>query len=166
MKLIGEKNNFAIEFKIVDKVNLMGYAKIWMSNKFLGSNEDLIFLRGYLLNGMIQILNSKQIDDCVFKTFLNYKLKNIFYYLKYNLDNDNESNNTYCYYVNLGTFTDDYNVFSFFHDDYVYIVWKIINKNSNFNDVFQDKKGVNLFKIHNKELEIMVKELEGELNNI
>ncbi|UUC44824.1 hypothetical protein [Flavobacterium cerinum] len=163
--LIGTKEKLGIEFSILDNKNLTGNAKIWVGNAFFGTNEDVIFLKGYLLNGLKELLNARVIDSPIFQTFSNYKLKNIFYYLKHNLDCKKEAINTYPYLIHFGTFTDDYIVFAFSYQNSIYILWKIINKHSIFKDIQASKKGIHLFKTSKEELQVIISQLEIFLEN-
>jgi len=42
LKLIGNKSEFAVEYKISDIPSMMGYGKLWIQGKFYGTNQDLI----------------------------------------------------------------------------------------------------------------------------
>ncbi|CAM4095766.1 hypothetical protein FLBR109950_15810 [Flavobacterium branchiophilum] len=152
MKIIGNKSKIAIEYKVKDKKQFIGYSKIWLSNNFIGTIEDLIFFKGYLFNGLDYLVNCDEIDSCLFNVFNNYDLKKIYYYFKRNLNNDNAELNSYKYKNSLGTFTDDFLIFSFKYEEYIYIIWKITNTKSNFNDIKIAKKNINVFKITKDEL--------------
>lgn len=165
MHIIGTKEKLGIEFSILDHKNLTGNARIWMGNAFLGTKEDVIFLKGYLLNGLGELRNAKAIYSPIFQTFSNYKLKNIFYYLKHNLDCKKDAINTYPYLIHFGTFTDDYIVFAFSYENSIYVLWKIINKDSIFKDIQVSKKGVHLFKTSKEELQAVISQLEIFLEN-
>ena len=59
--IIGNKETFAIELTINENNPKMGYGKLWLQNSFLGTSEDLIFLNGYLISLIDEIINSKEV---------------------------------------------------------------------------------------------------------
>ncbi|GEN67719.1 hypothetical protein [Chryseobacterium rhizosphaerae] len=142
MKIIDDKSKIAVEY-LKTKEKGYGYARIFIENKIVGSKEDLIPYVSYLSSGLNQIINSETISKCVFETFNSFNLKNIYYYLKANLDSENM--NTYKYHISFGTFTDDYLIFSFKYEDKIYIVWKVVNRNTIFSDIANLKKNINIF---------------------
>jgi hypothetical protein len=60
--IIGNKETFAVELTIDENNPKMGYAKLWLQNIFLGTNEDLIFLNGYLISLIDELITSKKIN--------------------------------------------------------------------------------------------------------
>ena len=57
--IIGNKENFAIEFEKLNSNPKMGYGKLWFQNEFFGTKEDLIYLNGYLLSLLNEILDAE-----------------------------------------------------------------------------------------------------------
>jgi len=135
--IIGNKEEFAIEYKIQDKELYTGYAKIWFNNNSIGTFEDLIYLKSYLFNGLEDILNSIEFD-------FNQKEDNIektFKYLYKNLENRDNDLNTYKYTCSFGTFCDDYMIFSYKYHTDIYILWRVLSKKTIFSDInINDKK--------------------------
>lgn len=142
-KIIGNKEEFAIEYKILDKELYTGYAKIWFNNNSIGTFEDLIYLKSYLFNGLEEILNSVEFD------LINKEneIKKTFMYLYENLDNLDNDLNTYKYTCSFGTFCDDYLIFSYKQENHIFILWKILSKKTIFNDIDISDKQVHYFKI-------------------
>ncbi len=165
MKIIGDKAKIAIEYKIIDKNQFVGYSRIWLNNNFIGTIEDLIFFKGYLFKGLDYLLNSNEIDSCVFNVFSNYDLKKIYYYFVKNLNNNSPKWNSYKYMNSFGTFTDDFLIFSFRHEEYIYIIWKITNTRSNFNDINIAKKNINFFKVNREELKEKIELIKENIKN-
>jgi hypothetical protein len=142
MKLIGNKEEFGIEFEIVDKYKSMGYAKIWLGNNFLGTSEDLIYLKSYLFNGLKEIISSPKIEP----NFVSSNNCKQFEGLLRGLDNEDFSSEKYL--VNFGTFTDDFIVFSFLDkENEINILWKLINQEPIFNDLKKSNKEICFYKI-------------------
>jgi len=159
IKIIDNKSKITVEY-LPSEQKGYGYARIFLENKILGSIEDLIPYVSYVSSGLRQIINSEVISNCVFDSF---SLKNIYYYLKANLENENEIKNTYKYLINFGTFTDDYLIFSFKHQDRIYIVWRLINRKTIFSDIANLKKEIN---IYSERIDIMENAIENIIKQI
>ena len=127
MKIIGNKNEFAIEYQITDTERMLGYRKLWVQNSFYGTSKDLIFLKGYLINLLDDILNAKpyEID------FENINKEEIFEQLQ------KELNYTSKYLISSSTFTDDFLGFKFKSKNEIILVWKLLTEN---NLIFDDLK--------------------------
>lgn len=148
MKLIGSKEEFGIEFEIVDKSKLIGYAKIWLGNNFLGTSEDLIYLKSYLFNGFKEILSSPKIHS----NYVSNNNAKLFEELLEGLNN--EDFNSGKYLINFGTFTDDFIIFSFLdNENEINIFWKIINPEPHFSDLEKVNKEICYYKIKREDFE-------------
>ncbi|MFD2601672.1 hypothetical protein [Flavobacterium suzhouense] len=142
MEIYGDKNIFAVEYKITDKQKLLGFAKIWFGGYSLGTNEDLIYLKGYLLAGLEDIANSEANDfqftpnkTSLFKFLLeSYKDQNNAEHLKYSIRS-------------FATFCDDFYIFSFCFNDRIYILWKLRNAKTPFFDLNNQSERINMFSI-------------------
>lgn len=161
MNIIGDKSKFGIEYEIINKKSLMGYSKLWFGNEFIGTEEDLIYFESYLFEGLHRIYNAPNIHIYLYEIFNSFNLKNIYYYFKSNLGNENELLNSYKYLMTMGTFTDNYLVFSFNHKDKIYIIWKIINYDSVFTDINNAKKKINVFSIEKQEFKNKLDEFKN-----
>ena len=141
MKIIGLKEQFTVEYKIVDHKRLMGYSKIWFGINSLGTIEDLIYIDGYLIKGLQKIANSIYIDMDVEsdKNMLFNKLN-----ARLNDLNDNEIRK---YLKIFGTFCDDFTLFSFLIKNEINIIWKLNSNNTLFSDLNSQNLEVNHFKI-------------------
>lgn len=163
MILIGKKNNFAIEFEITK--NNMGYAKIWFGNNSLGTFEDEIYIKGYLIEGLLQIKDVPKID---LGTEFENKEK-LFMYLKNRLSNVNDDD-IHKYVINLGTFCDDFTVFAFKKNKETNILWKLNNTDTPFSDLNMEKIRINFYKINSDEfmklLEKYIKIILLELGSV
>ena len=109
--IIGNKETFAIELTINENNPKMGYGKLWLQNSFLGTSEDLIFLNGYLISLIDEIINSKEI---------NFELENrneikIFEVLKSNSKKRSD------FAIIGSTFTDDFEIYSYKKSDKIIV---------------------------------------------
>ena len=86
----------------------MGLQRFGLIIIFLGTIEDEIPIKGYLIDGLEQILNSKKIDFNI--NDMNHV--KVYSSLIKRLDNIDD-NDIHEYLINLGTFCDDFTVFSF-----------------------------------------------------
>lgn len=141
MKIIGKKKQFAVEYEIIDSKSLMGFAKIWFGGNSIGTNEDLIFLKGYLINGLEQIGNSNRI-----KASINLQKEDVYMTFKNRLSNSNDYE-IHKYLISLGTFTDDFTIFSFLFENEINIIWKLNSNNTIFSDLNTQSMEINYFKI-------------------
>ena len=120
--IIGDINEFAIEFTITNKNNFMGYARLWLSGKILGDQSDLIFFDSYLFGLLEQICNSKIIEypfPIDNQALLYFTLKK-YTYQKYDV---NFNGSKYC--CTGATFTDDFFVFSYLDNNCIVVLWKV-----------------------------------------
>lgn len=116
--VIGNKETFAVELMIDENNTKMGYGKLWLQNIFLGTNQDLIYLNGYLISLINELLNSGQI---------NYEVENlnkneIFKLLK------SSSKKRSNYMIIGSTFTDDFEIYSYKENDSIVVIWKLTAK--------------------------------------
>ncbi|WP_422091797.1 hypothetical protein [Tenacibaculum ovolyticum] len=112
--ITGNKNSFAVEFTQSDSDSKMGYGKVWIQNKFYGSNEDLIYFDGYLISLLDELINTKTIE---FEFQMNSDLE-----LFENFENHQ---NRFEYLIRGATFTDDFTAYGFEKDGKIYLIWKL-----------------------------------------
>lgn len=117
--IIGNKEIFAVEFYVDENNPSMGYGKLWIQNMFLGTKEDLIFLNGYLIKLLDEIIDSKLINFDINKR----DSEELFNLVKSTQKKRSE-------YVVIGsTFTDDFEMYSFEKESTIYLLWKLRNEN-------------------------------------
>jgi len=115
MKIIGDKNDFAVEYQITDVPNFMGYGKIWIQNSFYGTNGDLIYIKGYLIPLIENILKAKTIDF----DFKGLNDEELFKKLKGSSIQQAE------YKIVSSTFTDDFMGFKYKSHEIITLIWQI-----------------------------------------
>jgi hypothetical protein len=152
--IIGNKETFAIELTINENNPKMGYGKLWLQNSFLGTSEDLIFLNGYLISLIDEIINSKEI---------NFELENrneikIFEVLKSNLKKRS------IYAIIGSTFTDDFEIYSYKKNDNIIVLWKLHDREMIFNDLKKYSKEIQFASVSLIELEIIKKKILEIIN--
>lgn len=54
--MIGTKSTVGIEYDIYDSKLFMGYARLWFEGNSLGALSELIYLDGYLVGGLMDIM--------------------------------------------------------------------------------------------------------------
>ncbi|QYS87096.1 hypothetical protein JJC03_03780 [Flavobacterium oreochromis] len=141
MKLIGNKEEFAVQYEITDKQNWMGYSKVWFGDNPIGTDEDIIYIKGYLIKGLEKIGNSYDID-----MDYDYEKETLFKKLEQRLKNSNDDQ-IRKYLVIFGTFCDDFTIFSFLIEDEINIIWKLNSNDTPFTDLSNLDLSVNHFKI-------------------
>ncbi|MEW5677226.1 hypothetical protein ABGT15_13005 [Flavobacterium enshiense] len=115
--IIGNKDVFALEFYKNENNPKMGYGKLWIQNMFLGTKEDLIFLNGYLIGLLDEIINSQSIEINIIEK----DKEEIFDLIKSTNEKRSE-------YIVLGsTFTDDFEIYSFEKENQIFLLWKLRN---------------------------------------
>ncbi|UUF15513.1 MULTISPECIES: hypothetical protein [Flavobacterium] len=159
MNIAGDKNIFAVEYEIINFENLMGFSKIWLGGNSIGTIEDLIYMDGYLLNGLREISNSKTISD-----FIIEDQNLLFDLLVEKLENETDDN-TYKYLISFGTFCDDFIIFSFLNNNQIHVLWKLLSNKTIFTDLNNQSKKVNYFKIKKDLYDKRLKEIETEILN-
>jgi len=153
--IIGNKETFAIELTINENNPKMGYGKLWLQNSFLGTSEDLIFLNGYLISLIDEIINSKEI---------NFELENrneikIFEVLKSNSKKRSD------FAIIGSTFTDDFEIYSYKKNDKIIVLWKLIHdKEMIFNELKKYSKEIQFASVLLIELEIVKKKILEIIN--
>ena len=115
--IIGNKDVFALEFYKNENNPKLGYGKLWIQNMFLGTKEDLIFLNGYLIGLLDEIINSQSIETNIVEKDEN----EIFDLVK--STGKKRSN----YVVTGSTFTDDFEIYSFEKENQIFLIWKLRN---------------------------------------
>ncbi|QXF32003.1 hypothetical protein CE143_01535 [Photorhabdus luminescens] len=132
--IIGNKSTFAVEYSLENKEKLIGRAKLWINGISLGSLDDTIFFDGYLIGGLTEILNKNKLDE-------RYLLDD--HHLIYdllekdmNLFDDEKYDLAKSFSVNLGTWSDYFDVYSYkLTDNIGIILWKFIGHNDALEDL-------------------------------
>lgn len=159
-KIVGKKNVFTVEYEILDKNQLIGYSKIFFKNIPLGTSEDLIFIKGYLINGLEAISNSFYLDIKMEE----FNKENVFNYLNDRLSNL-EDDDVYKYLISLGTFCDDYTVFSFFNNDSIHVLWRLNSNDTPFSDLKRLPIEVNYFELKKISFLKVLQKIKREILN-
>lgn len=152
--LIGNKKEFAIEFKQSEEDERLGYAKIWFGGNSLGTNEDLIY-KSYLIQGLEDIGQSK--------TYIpsNLNPQDLYLQLKSSLQDEK----VFRFLIgSFGTFCDDYTIFSFIDGNTINILWRLENTNTPFNDLNNLSQEVHHFTIDKNLYSEQVSAIAKELN--
>ncbi|MDX6183785.1 hypothetical protein SGQ44_15930 [Flavobacterium sp. Fl-77] len=149
--IIGNKENFAIEFEKLNSNPEMGYGKLWLQNNFFGTKEDLIYLNGYLLSLLDEILNAKIIT-------LNIEDKNpieLFNFLKYFGRN----------YLILGsTFTDDFEAYCYKSNEKIFLIWKLREVEMIFDELKNYDREIQFCNANYIEIKIVKEDFINQLN--
>lgn len=123
---LGIKDKIGVEVKVTDLNNsggVMGYSRLWFGGNYFGNIKDYIYLDGYLLGGLFQMLNVPIIND---NEFPSEKKKQFSYFNRRIKDiNDDEVNS---YQISFGTFSDNFSTWVYRLDDCISIIWKINKK--------------------------------------
>ncbi|NIH31286.1 hypothetical protein [Hafnia paralvei] len=132
-QLLGDKAHIAIEYYIENKPKFIGRAIFWIHDAFLGSLDDTIFFDGYLVSGLVEILNKNKLDR---RYSSNESVK--IYEL---LDKDRASDSDLydlakSYHVSLGTWSDYFDVYSYrVTKNTGAILWKFTGGNDDLKDL-------------------------------
>jgi hypothetical protein len=148
---IGDTSKFAVEYEISGDDSQMGFGRIWIENNFIGTFEDIIYLNGYLLGVLYSIKQAKELRE-----ELKALGKNELFELLHSKEHD------YCddYRVRRSTFTDDFNLWCYTQDHYIFILWKVTNHDF-FKDLKSYTKEILLKAVSIKTFEEVIAELEN-----
>lgn len=152
--IIGDKETFAVEIIIDKNIPGMGYAKLWLQNTFLGTKEDLIFLNGYLISLIDELINSTPIRIDI----QDKKTTEIFNSVKSSDENRSE------YAIIGATFTDDFEIYSFEKFNDIFIFWKLRDVEMIFDELKFYSKEVHIGKVSKHELEEIKEKVKQEIN--
>jgi len=154
LNLIGNKSEFAVEYQISDIPNMMGYGKLWIQDKFYGTNQDLIYLNGYLVNLIENIADAKPLRLSIDET--NYN--KIYEHLR------KLSNETSEYLITSSTFTDDFVGYKYREDQEVVLVWKIRDDvEMIFDDLKDYSRSTTLVKVNSQTIKEVLNKLKNEI---
>lgn len=146
---IGDTRYFAVEYNFSpDHAKEMGFGKIWIENNFIGTSEDLIYLRGYLLKTLHHIQQAE-----AFPIGVNIDKVELFYIL------DNQLN--WDYRIPSTTFIDDFSIFCFKNDSYTYFIWRL-TRNTDFTDLIDYPKDIKLQKVETSYLNHIINNVRDE----
>lgn len=130
--IIGDKNDFGVEYSFADDYPKdMGYGRIWVKNKFIGTYKDLIFLGGYLLGTLDEFKRATDLDNDL-RHLTKEQLFNLFF---------TDADGHFCkYLVGGATFTDDFSIWTYKLGNLTYFLWKVIRTDffEDLNDYSQD----------------------------
>lgn len=143
--IIGNNQIFAVEYETRSKGDQrLGFGKIWVQGKSIGAKEDLIFLKGYLLGFLDELINSKSYPIKINAI----SASSLFKLLKSNAERSE--------YIIVGsTFTDDFEIYSFYEDGKIFLVWKLRNIRTVFKELHT----------HSEEIQVACVDLE-ELKSV
>jgi len=154
LKLIGNKSEFAVEYQISDIPNMMGYGKLWIKDEFYGTNQDLIYMNGYLINLIENIADAKSLRLSKDKTNNN----KIYEHLQ------KLSIETSEYLITSSTFTDDFVGYKYREDEEVVLVWKIRDDvEMIFDDLKDYTKSTILVKVNSQIIKEVLNKLKKEI---
>lgn len=161
---LGSRDEIGVEVIVTECNNdgaFRGYARLWMGGQFLGDILDYIYLGGYLLGGLYEILRVKEMT---YLTFPVDKTEQYLYLInKANDMNDEESDS---YLIGFGTMTDAFSIWAYKKDDFIEIIWKLVHTEGNYlsdalqgypNEVFKYKVKYSVFEDFVKRLERIFK---------
>lgn len=103
----------------IDKLDTLISCSLFFGDFEYGDSKDLIYL-SYLFAGFKKINESIEINIDDPNSAYDFFFKN--------LNNNNESKNTYRYLLSFGTFSDDLISFTYSYRGKFYILWKYENK--------------------------------------
>lgn len=153
--LIGEKKDFAVEYSFSnDYPKNMGYGRIWIRNKFIGTYEDMIFLNAYLLGTLYELKEAEYLSDDL-KQLTTQQLFDEFY------------NNDYRYrqyMVGGSTFTDDFSIWVYKLADQTCLLWKLM-QSSIFDDLKNYGQEVFSDNVSTDRLNEVISKLESEFRS-
>jgi hypothetical protein len=151
--VIGDKNQFAVEYSFADDYPKdIGFGRIWISNEFIGTYKDLIYLNGYLLGTLNELKRAKELRDDL-KHLTKDQLFNLFVSGEYEYSDK--------YLIGGSTFTDDFSIWSYRLDNLTYILWKVVRTDF-FEDLNNYKQDVFLKSVLTDTLIGVVTNLERE----
>jgi len=153
--IIGDKESFAVEIKFSEQDSQMGYGKLWIQNQFYGTIEDLIYLNGYLLGLIEEILNASPVDfDHSDKTKPE---------LMHQLSERVEEN--FNYKICGATFTDDFDGYKFKDSDRIYLIWQLRQDQPMVFDELKDYRfDIHLCSADRLEIESVLNELKKKIH--
>lgn len=152
MELIGNKENFAIEFEIINSSQMMGYARIWLNGSYITTIYDYCYFH-YLNNFFDQICSSAAIEPY----FKGNSIPKTFFSLRNKLDDEEDSKKSFKYRVGGSSFGDEFLIFSYLESNTINIFWKPY-KNARFKDVKELKKKVYHFSMDKEKFSNLSKE--------
>jgi len=152
--IIGDRGYFAVEYSFADGYpNDMGYGRIWVKNKFIGTYKDLIFLAGYLLKTLNEFKESKDLDD---------DLKHLSKEQLFHLFCTDENGSFRKYLIRGATFTDDFSIWTYRLNGLTYFLWKV-TRTDFFEDLNDYDQNVFLESILTDKLDEVINKLKTEI---
>ncbi|MCL9805482.1 hypothetical protein NAT51_08110 [Flavobacterium amniphilum] len=150
--LIGNKETFAVEFTKSEDDQRMGYGKLWLQNAFLGTKEDLIYLNGYLVSLLNELIQAQTIsfdtgNKSSFEVFELIRSKN------YRSD----------YAIVGSTFTDDFEIYAFKNEEKIVVFWRLYNQEMIFEELQQYPREIQTAQINQQEIEGVKEKLLNEI---
>lgn len=125
---LGNSKSIGATINFIDENQMLGYANLWVNNKKYGTFEDLIFIKGYFVNLIEDLIKAK--SDLSIN--LNQTNEQIFNQLIKKAQNENG------YYITSSSFTDDFIGFKILIAKKVYLFWRLLHEGR---EMFKDLDG-------------------------
>ena len=150
--IIGNKNKFAVELEFSNRDKKMGYGKLWIQNEYFGTIEDLIYLEGYLIGVIEELLKAPKANLAV-----NNK-NELWKHLQFeNKDNDD-------FNIFGSTFTDDFEGYRFEIDHKIFLVWRLItNDDYIFKELESYGTDIRVCSVEKEEIKAVLKEVKDTI---
>lgn len=147
---IGSKTDIGIEVNIDAQISAnsyLGYARLWLGGKFIGTIEENIYIKEYLITQLMKMADAPFFDD----TSLSDSESKYRYFEKRKKNIDD--NDVDAYRFNFGTLSDDFLIWAYRNCSDIIIIWKLIrNKDEiNYSDLANYGNEVNEFRIKHSE---------------
>lgn len=154
--IIGDKEEFAVEYSFSDDYPRdMGYGRIWVKNKFIGTFKDLIFLSGYLLGTLNEFRRAKELKDDISQLTKDQL---------FNLLASGQSEHSDKYLVKGSTFTDDFSIWTYKFENQTYFLWRV-RRTDFFEDLNNYKQDVFMECVPTDTLDKVINKLETEFRD-
>jgi len=160
---LGNRKEIGVELNVTGREThgtLMGYAKIWFGGNFLGSYHDYIYLDGYLLGGLSEMLKVGELNATNFPK----DVVSQFHYFE-SRSNDLHDSEISGYLVSFGTLTDSFTKWVFKEGANITILWKLENTQSSYEDLKTYPSDIFKYTISFDRLEEFVERLDRILKN-
>jgi hypothetical protein len=151
--IIGDKDEFAVEYSFSDDYPRdMGYGRIWIKNKYIGTFTDIIFLSGYLLGTLNEFERAKELED---------EIRQLTKDRLFDLLASGQYEQSDKYLVKGSTFTDDFSIWTYKFENQTYFLWRVIRTDF-FEDLNNYKQDVFLESVPTDTLNKVINKLETE----
>lgn len=139
--LIGKKSTLAVEYFFENKEKFIGRARFWINDLFFGSLGDTIFLDGYLIGGLNEILNKGHLNQrYLFDNYCSTYEQLEEDILDFNGEEYELAEN---FNVNLGTWSDYFNIYSYkLTNETGAILWRFVDTGDSLEDLIDYPKNI------------------------